>query len=251
MSPHRVGFKLKEDFIRGPIQNNKGEYECVNCGKSLAFDKRRTRWCSDKCAIEYFEKHTLSWDRLRHKMLVKSNFTCKRCHFHIEVPKDDAGLFKSGEYYDASSEFVVDHIVPICMDGEEFDENNLQVLCKRCERIKTRSDMRKWTRSRPQNPFEVCIGNLCQLFIIQTTIENFVRVATIKKRKELTVKDLETFFPEKDPIGQMLINQVRGDRAKAFQDEKGEIDFEYPVECEDCSDDCNNCVLKSFTFKAK
>jgi len=172
--PHRVGFKLKEGFIRNPIQNDKGEYVCANCGKSLAFDKRRTRWCSDKCMIEYHEKYTLSWGTLRHKMLIKSNFTCIRCQFHREVPKGDDGQFRLREYDDASSEFVVDHRVPICMGGEEFDENNLQVLCKRCERIKTRSDMRKWTRSRHHNPFEVRSDSLRNLFIIQRAIEDFV-----------------------------------------------------------------------------
>lgn len=71
-------------------------------------------------------------------------------------------------------------------------------------------------------------------------------------KKELTVKDLENFFVSSDDIAQMLIRHVRNGSAKAFQDERGIIDFEYPIECKDCPDcpdGCDKCT-REFTFKS-
>ena len=71
-------------------------------------------------------------------------------------------------------------------------------------------------------------------------------------KKELTVKDLENFFVPIDDIAQMLIRCVRKGKAKAFQDERGIIGFEFAIECKGCPDsphDCHTCDRKSFTFK--
>lgn len=42
----------------------------------------------------------------------------------------------------------VDHIVPVSMGGDFFDWSNLQILCRPCHKIKTRSDTASRARAR-------------------------------------------------------------------------------------------------------
>jgi 5-methylcytosine-specific restriction endonuclease McrA len=43
---------------------------------------------------------------------------------------------------------VMDHIKPIALGGAEFDINNLQLLCKVCNKIKTRQDAKDIAKQR-------------------------------------------------------------------------------------------------------
>jgi 5-methylcytosine-specific restriction endonuclease McrA len=40
-----------------------------------------------------------------------------------------------------TSKLIGDHIMPIACGGDEFDIDNVQTLCERCNKIKTKRDM--------------------------------------------------------------------------------------------------------------
>jgi len=145
--PHRERFHPLSDFK--PRIDGDGRKRCLNC--DVVLTGRRRRYCSDKCAYEFFANH--DWSTLRLKVLKKSNLTCAMCGFHLEkvegqyvwecvAPKSDSRIYY--RYRDASATFVVDHIVPIFAGGPEFDEANLQVLCLRCNKKKTSQDLKDY-----------------------------------------------------------------------------------------------------------
>lgn len=53
-----------------------------------------------------------------------------------EMPRD------LGQYHNYSSDYDVDHILAIVNGGEQWDEKNLQILCKDCHKVKTKEDMK-------------------------------------------------------------------------------------------------------------
>jgi len=105
-----------------PKRDNEYRLICLNCDKLLP--KRRRKYCSDKCRDEWTTKHYHSW--LRSKLIVDKGNKCDKCK--KEFP---------------SYKLILDHIIPIACGGEEFDENNLQILCKYCNKIKTKRDHKK------------------------------------------------------------------------------------------------------------
>lgn len=149
----RVNYEALSSFK--PQHNDQGQRLCLNCGKVI-LDKRKKKYCSDKCSDDFFAKHNFA--RLRNRIFIRDNFTCKKCgksatrHGRTDVP------FSTYNY-------VVDHIKPIALGGPEFDENNLQLLCSVCNKEKTRNDQAKIAKKRSEirllrNPFEVPIGQI-------------------------------------------------------------------------------------------
>ena len=81
-------------------------------------------------------------------------FFIKRCLLikkNNEARKIGKGRF---EYYwkevngDNSSELIGDHIKPIALGGDEWDLNNIQTLCIKCNKVKTKEDMKKIAKQR-------------------------------------------------------------------------------------------------------
>lgn len=146
--PCRARYQPLSDFQ--PRVDKNGQKHCLNCDKPLT--GRRWRYCSDKCGFEFWAKH--NWSTLRLKMLEKSDLTCAMCGFHLEKVKGEQWLWECVappsddriyyRYNDASYLFIVDHIIPIYAGGPEFDEENLQVLCRKCNKKKTADDMKKY-----------------------------------------------------------------------------------------------------------
>jgi 5-methylcytosine-specific restriction endonuclease McrA len=141
-----------------PKVNGDGQKLCLNCGEVLGSRKRK--YCSDKCSHEWFRKHY--WSAMKEHILTAQNYVCQKCgatpprnaQGYLEWTNDHSSL----DYFD----YVVDHKIPIALGGEEFDENNLQVLCGPCNRIKTKEDMQKIAKKRREtkliyleNEFEV------------------------------------------------------------------------------------------------
>jgi len=62
---------------------------------------------------------------LRRLVFERDNFTCIWC-----------GMKHPSSY------LICDHIIPIAIGGKEFDMDNVQTLCKRCDKLKTRADMK-------------------------------------------------------------------------------------------------------------
>lgn len=151
-------WREKANFRQGRILRSKEEndrvlnHQCAECGVSLLPNKRKV-YCSDECRENYWVKHDWSW--LRSKVLKKVNYTCSKCGFRPEIDKHGYS------FYHKARELVVDHVIPIALGGEEFDEKNLQVLCFKCDKEKTRIDKKKIAKAKRGfqqitylNPFE-------------------------------------------------------------------------------------------------
>ena len=76
----------------------------------------------------YFYAHSIGW--MRDKFFSDSDKKCAKCR---------SDIIESGLGYD----YVLDHIVPIALGGEEFNSDNFQILCNSCNKIKTKEDMKK------------------------------------------------------------------------------------------------------------
>ena len=108
-----------------PARSFQATGKCLNCDGELP--KRRRKYCSDKCSMQFYwekvEPNILDWNKVRKRILKRDNHTCAFCN--------------------KSKELHVDHIIPIAIGGELFKMSNLQVLCKDCHKIKTKSDIKK------------------------------------------------------------------------------------------------------------
>jgi len=134
-----------------------GVKRCINCKGKLP--KRRKRYCSDKCSNEMFVKNNHS--ALRTKLIYQNKGVCTRCknvmtikrirkwftieEFRSEYEKRAIEINDDYALVINFSQYILDHIIPIACGGSEFDEKNLQILCLKCNKIKTREDMKKIT----------------------------------------------------------------------------------------------------------
>jgi 5-methylcytosine-specific restriction endonuclease McrA len=98
---------------------------CLNCEKPIT-NKRRKRYCSENCADEFTSRH-LSQAAFKDLIIRKRGKKCEKCGKEVEY----------------ESELIFDHIVPIALGGEVFDEKNVQLLCEKCNTIKTKNDLKK------------------------------------------------------------------------------------------------------------
>lgn len=96
---------------------------CPICGLHKDKWKRRIDWrcCSTTCT-EKFGDLTFIWQYFRLKIFERDNYTCVKC----------------GE---KTRDLIGDHIIPIAIGGEEYELDNVQTLCKPCNKIKTKKDM--------------------------------------------------------------------------------------------------------------
>jgi len=108
-------------------RNSEGRLICLNCGKLLK--GRQEKYCGFECSNDWLCKHSHQW--MRSKLIKKVDNTCNHCNTQFQ------------KHY-----LILDHIKPIALGGEEFDENNLQILCKDCDKIKTRKDQVDITKQR-------------------------------------------------------------------------------------------------------
>jgi len=87
------------------------------------------------------------WAELRERALNRDKHTCVICGNHPSETSD--GL-------------IVDHIKPIALGGEEFDMNNLQTLCTKCNKKKTFYDMKCIAGARRSTEDQMdLLGNSC------------------------------------------------------------------------------------------
>jgi 5-methylcytosine-specific restriction endonuclease McrA len=150
---------------------------CPICGLPKSEWKRRTDWrcCSFKCTNE-FEKLVLVWQYWKRNVFLRDNYTCVKCGFE---GREEKTIYPSDkEYYDrefkifkilneeegilkvilgSSTNLIADHIIPISIGGEEYNLNNVQTLCEKCNKIKTRNDFKKIAlyRNREKNQTKI------------------------------------------------------------------------------------------------
>jgi ribosomal protein L37E len=136
---------------------------CPNCGLPKSEWKRRTDWtcCSVACSKKYSEECFRVWQYWKLKAFVRDKYTCVECGF--KAMKEQIIHPDSEEYYNKNyiifkknivkeglkvilgnkSELIADHIIPIAIGGEEYDLSNVQTLCIKCNKVKTKEDMKK------------------------------------------------------------------------------------------------------------
>jgi len=103
------------------------EHKCPVCNKpSEEWNRRKDyRCCSVKCTEEFNLKVFKYWTYFRRDCFIRDNYCCVKC----KVQHKDF-------------ELIADHIIPIALNGEEYDLTNLQTLCLECNKIKTKSDLK-------------------------------------------------------------------------------------------------------------
>ena len=107
-----------------PRKDKDGRLLCL----VLTCNNHRCRRKNSTMLRNYCNKHShedmeqfTSWKVLRLKCLERDDYTCVKCG-------------------DAEINPIADHIKPIALGGDEWDINNLQTLCQKCNKIKTRQD---------------------------------------------------------------------------------------------------------------
>lgn len=100
-------------------------YLCRWCGKILPFTHERfcPSYLTD-CSSKYDRKYT--WEGVRDKIMYRDNFICQICG-------------RKGEF----NQLQVDHIKPVGIGGDYWDEDNLRTICSNpCHKEKTKEDIR-------------------------------------------------------------------------------------------------------------
>lgn len=132
-------------------RNDEGEPICINCGKNLSSDKRRTKYCSDKCRSEYFKLHYKDWNQVKLEVFQRDNWRCKTCNADVK-----SAFFTSWDSkkniinYSLVKTANCDHIVPLWKGGKDWvddpEHTNLQTLCEDCHKKKTKQESKERTK---------------------------------------------------------------------------------------------------------
>ena len=140
----------RETFIsaRDKYRGSKGKGNCGYCGKRIT-DKRRSYWCSDDCTNKVDDESN-DWQRWKHKVFFRDEYTCQGCgdSFPIEKHCPRKNYISEREYIwfagqAASGYFDCDHKIPVEIKPEiQWQMSNLQSLCHRCHKKKTKEDIK-------------------------------------------------------------------------------------------------------------
>lgn len=104
---------------------------CPICGleRLLWPPGRHSSWktCCPNHNAEFWKGVKIfDWSSIRLEAFKRDDYTCRECGFN-----------------GTSKELEGDHIKAIALGGDEFDLENVQTLCKKCHKCKTRRDMFK------------------------------------------------------------------------------------------------------------
>ena len=110
---------------------------CPNCGRERAdfnFWNLDAVCCRPSCTAEYWGRQPTIAE-MKQRVLSEQEGTCAHCGEAIPERRVQQKPGSSDHHC------VMDHIRPIAMGGDQWARENLQVLCRRCNRIKTARDM--------------------------------------------------------------------------------------------------------------
>ena len=97
-----------------------GEGKCGYCGAPLP--KRRRNWCSDEC-VRKIAAEGNDFRALREMAFKRDGYACVNCN--------------------STKNLECDHIIPVELAPERQNlVCNLQTLCSRCHKLKTKQDIR-------------------------------------------------------------------------------------------------------------
>lgn len=116
---------------------------CPICGLPKSKWNRRTDWrcCSKECTNKWCDL-TYVWQFFKEKAFKRDGFKCVKCGFK-PMQKTYEGKMISD-----TSKLIGDHIRPISIGGKEYDLKNVQTLCERCNKIKTKQDQKEIVKQR-------------------------------------------------------------------------------------------------------
>lgn len=129
----RSGYALRTTKLqRERMKNDK----CPSCGLLKSKWKRRTDWrcCCVECTEKFDEGYYLYWSDFRIRTFIRDKFTCVKCG-HKPMEKTYEGKMISD-----TSKLIGDHIKPIALGGDQWEIDNVQTLCLKCDKIKTKED---------------------------------------------------------------------------------------------------------------
>ena len=88
--------------------------------------------------------HTItSWQALAQKILRRDKHTCQECGTTERFRQEKWGTCMDGSpYYQSKSNLEVDHIIEVSDGGNQWDSKNLQTLCVKCHKKKTKASHR-------------------------------------------------------------------------------------------------------------
>ena len=115
---------IEYDEVWENRHNNNGK--CVECGKTLT--GRAQLYCSGECERAFYNKHVKLWTVIREQVFKRDGYICQECGAEVS------------SYGPLEKRAECDHIVPVSLDGAEFDKSNLQTLCHECHAKKTGRD---------------------------------------------------------------------------------------------------------------
>jgi 5-methylcytosine-specific restriction endonuclease McrA len=110
---------------------------CPHCGRErVTFnpENEHTICCQPSCSMEYWFKQRPTISGMRRLVRDEQKGKCARCGQEVHE-------FNATEGPDNHHHYILDHIRPIAMGGDQWARDNLQVLCEKCNKIKTARDM--------------------------------------------------------------------------------------------------------------
>ena len=90
--------------------------------------------CRPSCSAEYWGEQRPTVTEMRHLIHDEQEGMCAHC-------KKEIREFDAARCLHIYHRYILDHIRPIAMGGDQWARENLQVLCVRCNRTKTARDM--------------------------------------------------------------------------------------------------------------
>ena len=117
-----------------PKVNDKGEKICLMCHTKLK--GKQDKYCSERCSSKFYK--TKMWDWIVGDIFERDDYTCQNCGYKISIFIDCFGETKK-----IVEELECDHIIPVALGGAPLDKKNMQTLCKKCHREKTKEDIGK------------------------------------------------------------------------------------------------------------
>jgi 5-methylcytosine-specific restriction endonuclease McrA len=115
---------------------------CPHCGCERSHfnpGNEHTLCCRASCTLEFWFKGRPTIAGMRRLVRDEQGGKCARCRKEVHESSATEGP-------DNPRRYVLDHIRPIAMGGDQWARDNLQVLCERCNKIKTARDMGKIAR---------------------------------------------------------------------------------------------------------
>ena len=130
-----VRFETKPPPLEALINRERGLCWC-----SSAPVRPRRKYYSDEHAEKYVNEMLVHWSHFRYRILRKVRIEKEVTPYGFKVHESFYPCNHcKGEF---PEDFVdVDHIQAVALGGWMFDESNLQVLCKDCHAVKTKSDV--------------------------------------------------------------------------------------------------------------